>query len=158
MANNNFICTKTKDGKRKSNASNQVSDWEFGLFKAALRSRIDQEGVCLVDREREKIGATRMGPMAQKSQILVTSPEPWIAEGPAAGWELGQWQVWWPLMLEESWFLPDSFLLQGKFSLCFLGLTHLSVFAMEFCLPRPFVTLKTSLMSVIEKNHKGLKI
>ena len=61
-------------------------------------------------------------------------------------------------MLEESWFLPDSFLLQGKFSLGVLGLTHLSVFAMEFFLPRPFVTLKTSLMSVIEKNHKGLKI
>lgn len=52
-------------------------------------------------------------------------------------------------------FFSDSFLLQGKFSLCLLGLTHLSVFAMEFCSLRPFVGLKTRLMSVIEKIIKA---
>ena len=62
----------------------------MGLFKAVLSLRIDQKGVRLVDRE--KVGATRMGPMAQKSQILVTSPEPRTSERPAAGWELCQWQ------------------------------------------------------------------
>lgn len=157
MVNNNYIATKTKDGKRKNNASNQVSDWELGLFKAVLSSRIDQEGACLVDRKRENTGATTMGPMAQKSQILFTSPEPWISEtccwmGTVSVAGVTTSNAWG--FLFSSWLSPSPRKIQSLLS----RPNPLSVFAMEFCSPRSFVTLKTRLVSVIEKSHKGLKI